>query len=128
MTKRTRRSVTSGKLRWAERFYVGAGMAGPADRLAGNRSGAVSNLGMMGGWPQSNPVLDRVAQYTDKLLGDMLRLRRRVYRSEALAALREAGREPSIPLEFRSQCGEDLWLWDLFEGKPDGFFIEVGAS
>jgi FkbM family methyltransferase len=32
-----------------------------------------------------------------------------------------------MPIEFRSQFGEDALIWSLFDGKTDGFFIEVGA-
>src|ERR1043165_2070963 len=56
-----------------------------------------------------------------------LSLRKRVSRLEAAECLREAGRSPSIPLEFTSQFGEDCWLWDLFGAQRDGFFIEAGA-
>lgn len=35
--------------------------------------------------------------------------------------------QAGIPIEFRSQFGEDLVLWHLFAGRRDGFFIEVGA-
>ena len=29
---------------------------------------------------------------------------------------------------FRSQYGEDTYLWDIFAGKTDGFFVELGAA
>jgi FkbM family methyltransferase len=32
-----------------------------------------------------------------------------------------------MPVEFRSQFGEDALLWDFFAGQLQGFFIEVGA-
>ena len=54
-------------------------------------------------------------------------LKARVCRMEALEKLRMAGREPTLPIEFRSQFGEDAMLWDLFSDQLDGFFIEVGA-
>lgn len=38
-----------------------------------------------------------------------------------------AGRRERMPIDFRSQMGEDLFLWNLFEGKLDGFYIEAGA-
>lgn len=37
------------------------------------------------------------------------------------------GRSERMPVEFKSQIGEDLFLWNLFEGKLDGFYIEVGG-
>jgi FkbM family methyltransferase len=60
-------------------------------------------------------------------LSEQLWLRKRVARMEAMERLTGAGRRPVLPLEFTSQCGEDCWLWDLFEGQLDGFYIEVGA-
>jgi FkbM family methyltransferase len=58
---------------------------------------------------------------------DLLRLRRLVYADRATAALSRAGRTPLYPMEFPSQFGEDMLLWDLFDGQTTGFFIEVGA-
>src|SRR5205085_63384 len=45
----------------------------------------------------------------------------------AAAALARTGGSPRYPIEFPSQFGEDMLLWDLFGGKTSGFFIEVGA-
>lgn len=57
----------------------------------------------------------------------LLRVRRSVSAMEARERLAAAGRKEHLPLEFRSQFGEDLTAWDIL-GKPlDGFFIEVGA-
>ena len=38
-----------------------------------------------------------------------------------------AGREPRLPLEYRSQFGEDALILTMFRCRLDGFFIEVGA-
>lgn len=57
----------------------------------------------------------------------LTRTRQKVYAMEAAQRLAALGRKPALPIEFRSQFGEDLLLYDLFDGKPDGFFIEVGA-
>lgn len=38
-----------------------------------------------------------------------------------------AGRPERLPLELRSQFGEDAFLLELFRDQPEGFFIEVGA-
>jgi FkbM family methyltransferase len=54
-------------------------------------------------------------------------LKRRVCHLEALDRLRLAGREPTMPLAFRSQFGEDTLLWELFSDQLDGYFVEVGA-
>lgn len=50
-----------------------------------------------------------------------------LYAARAGERLREAGRPPRLPVAFRSQYGEDAYLWDLFGEALDGFFIEVGA-
>lgn len=57
----------------------------------------------------------------------LLRTRQRVYALEAEAALGREGRKPKVPVEFRSQFGEDLFVWDALGGQKEGFFIEVGA-
>jgi FkbM family methyltransferase len=51
----------------------------------------------------------------------------KVYALEAAAALARAGRAARFPVEFVSQHGEDLLLWDLFDGALTGFFVEAGA-
>jgi len=63
----------------------------------------------------------------DSLRAQVLDLRRRVYRSDIGDYLRGQGRSPRFPIQFRSQYGEDLWLWDLLAPQTEGFFIEVGA-
>lgn len=52
---------------------------------------------------------------------------RKVYAEGAARALAEAGRRARRPIEFRSQNGEDAYLWDLLGHPLDGFYIEVGA-
>lgn len=46
---------------------------------------------------------------------------------EAREKLRDLGRAPHMPVEFRAQFGEDALIWDLLGGQTEGFFIEVGA-
>lgn len=41
--------------------------------------------------------------------------------------LADAGVEPRFPIRCRAQHGEDMFLYELFAGKREGFFIEVGA-
>lgn len=53
--------------------------------------------------------------------------RQRLYALEASHRLAAVARQPRYPIEFKSQFGEDLLIYDLFDGKPEGFFIEVGA-
>lgn len=55
------------------------------------------------------------------------RSERHVYAALAAAALARVGREPGLPVRFLSQHGEDAFLWDLFGGRLDGFYIEAGA-
>jgi len=69
----------------------------------------------------------QIASTIDTLRAQVLDLRRRVYRSDIADYLRGQGRSPRFPIQFRSQYGEDLWLWDLLAPKTDGYFIEVGA-
>ena len=64
--------------------------------------------------------------------GEMLHLFKAWYVRRAEEMLSRAGRTPRMPVEFRSQCGEDLFLHELLvEGTPGGalggFFIEVGG-
>lgn len=58
---------------------------------------------------------------------DLINLRRSHATDQAAAALAGAGRAPRLLLRFPSQFGEDLLLWELFDRKLDGFYIEVGA-
>lgn len=53
--------------------------------------------------------------------------RQRIAALEARLELTEAGRKPHFPVEFRSQFGEDLWIWDVLGRQTSGFFIEAGA-
>src|SRR5258708_378023 len=71
--------------------------------------------------PQTAAIYQAI---TERPLSEMLSLRKRMCRLEALEQLRAAGKTPTIPLEFTSQYGEDCYLFELFEGKLDGFYIE----
>lgn len=51
----------------------------------------------------------------------------RIRAAEARLALAEKGLKPRFPVQFRSQFGEDVLLYDLFAGQTSGFFIEAGA-
>jgi FkbM family methyltransferase len=55
------------------------------------------------------------------------RLERKQAARDARKTVARAGRQPPYPVEFRSQFGEDVLLWTLFDRRLDGFFIEVGA-
>jgi len=66
-------------------------------------------------------------QWISRLNQNVTRLAQKVAAIEARAVLNEHHRKARMPLEFRSQYGEDMLLWALFEGQLDGFYIEVGA-
>lgn len=57
----------------------------------------------------------------------LMQNRQRTATLEARLALLETGRKPRMPIEFRAQYGEDLWIWDILGQQTEGFFIEVGA-
>lgn len=58
---------------------------------------------------------------------ELLLLLKPICSDRAAEIVRAAGKTPRRPIEFRSQFGEDVLLWHLFSGKPEGFYIEVGA-
>ncbi len=68
------------------------------------------------------------AEQAIMMLGLLLtRTRQRLYALEAERDMARAGRAPARPIEFRSQFGEDLIIWDALGRPLSGFFIEVGA-
>ncbi len=71
--------------------------------------------------------LQRLRLQLEHAMNYMHTLSARTCALEAHAALALRGRTPKLELKFRSQFGEDQWLWNLFKDQPDGFFIEVGA-
>jgi len=73
---------------------------------------------------QTNPDVTRNVEI---LVRENQRLKRRISALEAQNRLMSAGRSARFPVEFRSQFGEDALLWELFGGRLDGYFIEVGA-
>jgi FkbM family methyltransferase len=56
-----------------------------------------------------------------------LRLQKQIYDRLADAECRARGFTPRLPIQFRSEWGEDVLLYDLFEGRPAGTYIEAGA-
>lgn len=83
---------------------------------------------------QISQHVDQLHQATQNMVGTLEsvlrqfeRMRRRLFLHDAAASMRAAGTSPRFPVEFRAQYGEDMFLWELFDGKCDGFFIEVGA-
>jgi len=73
------------------------------------------------------PQMHALRQQVEAMERGLLGMQRRVHTLDAHHRLALAGRTPRYPVEFRSEYGEDVWLWELFDGKHDGFFIEVGA-
>lgn len=72
--------------------------------------------------------LARLDQRLTAMNRGLCALRRRVATMEAIEAQRRRGLSASRPIpEFRSQNGEDAFLWDLFADREGGFFIEAGA-
>ncbi len=56
-----------------------------------------------------------------------LRLQKQLYDHIAAADCMARGFTPRLPLQFRSEWGEDTLLYDLFRGQASGVYIEVGA-
>ncbi|HVZ94064.1 MAG TPA: FkbM family methyltransferase [Phycisphaerales bacterium] len=71
--------------------------------------------------------LERSERRTDELLRQL----RPLYSHRVAAQLAVAGITPRLPLIFRSQFGEDLFLYELFSGGAipvtSGFYIECGG-
>jgi FkbM family methyltransferase len=80
---------------------------------------------------QRHARLMRRLRRLERAENDLLRLRRVVYADQVEKALARAGLGgrggPHLPIKFTSQFGEDMLLWDLFDGSPNGFYIEVGG-
>lgn len=83
--------------------------------------------------PRQDPMKvfhDRVQRLEEQVAGLFNQVQsttKRLYAMEAMEALREQGRKPRRRIEFRSQNGEDLVMWDLSDRATTGFYIEVGA-
>jgi len=75
--------------------------------------------------------MDHVIYHMENLLGQMHRWRLQDRKNDYVSKVKELlfynKRESRMPIEFRSQVGEDLLLWDLFSGQLDGLCVEVGA-
>lgn len=84
--------------------------------------------------PISPDAVNLLNQRLNQMHGGLLQMwrqvlstRRRVAALDAGAALAAAGRKPVLPLEFRSQFGEDLTAWEILGRPLDGYFVEMGA-
>ena len=70
---------------------------------------------------QANP--GQYDQQFAAIQGQMLRMQQSLTALRVEMDLHKAGQAPALPVEFRSQFGEDVVAWNLFGGKSDGFFI-----
>jgi len=70
---------------------------------------------------------DLTNQQIRKLHTLLMNTRRHAYTASAMERCRARGTPPRGLTEFRAQFGEDCMLYELFEGKQNGFFIEAGA-
>lgn len=57
----------------------------------------------------------------------LMNTRRHAYSAAAMERCRFRGTPPRGIVEFRAQFGEDCFLYELFEGRQQGFYIEAGA-
>lgn len=62
-----------------------------------------------------------------KVHTQLMNARRHAYMASAMERCRAIGKPPRGLVEFHGQFGEDCVLYELFEGKQDGFFVEAGA-
>lgn len=80
--------------------------------------------------PTPDPTAARIAML-ERALSDIVQevrsLRQRVLPLDAEKRLRDQGRAPRMPIEFRAQFAEDIALHSLLGDTPDGIVIEVGA-
>lgn len=60
-------------------------------------------------------------------LDEILRLRRQLRRQQLEADLAKSGKTPRLPIRFTAEVGEDEFLFELFEGRTSGRYIEAGA-
>ena len=72
-------------------------------------------------------MLAGISQAIQGQAEEMVVNRQRIAALEARQQLSDEGRKQRMKIEFRSQFGEDLWIWDVLGWQTEGFFIEVGA-
>jgi len=71
--------------------------------------------------------MNRIKTRYERAEAELLRTRKTLCSMQAGRALESGGAASRYPIEFRSQFGEDVLLFELFDGKSEGAFIEVGA-
>jgi FkbM family methyltransferase len=69
----------------------------------------------------------RVWREVFRLRAELVALHRELVAARKACVLATAAPSPRLPLMMPSQNGEDVVLWEFFEGKRDGFYVEVGA-
>ena len=69
----------------------------------------------------------RLEQRTDNQREQLLAPLRAITAANIEQQLAARGRTPRLPIQCRSEFGEDLILAHLFENQPEGYYIEVGA-
>ncbi len=76
---------------------------------------------------QIEQAVSRLNQGLVTLFTRLVRVSQRAAAAEARARLAAAGQKPRLPMEFKAQFGEDVFIWDALGQPLSGFFIEVGA-
>ena len=79
--------------------------------------------------PDRDPVRAHMPMppYLEYAHARILAMEKLIASSQAMNACRAINWTPKMPVEFRSQFGEDVYLWNLFGGKLSGVFLEAGA-
>lgn len=72
-------------------------------------------------------VLQGLQQRLATVDQQLLRTWQTVAALQAESSLRLQQRQSRMPIEFRSQLGEDVTAWNLLNRQTSGFFIEAGA-
>lgn len=81
----------------------------------------------MGQPPGLEQFLNQLNSRLTVLEQQALRTRRQATAAEADRLLAHQGIKPRLPMDFKSQYGEDVFLYELFGLRTTGCFIEVGA-
>jgi len=79
--------------------------------------------------PTQDPweVLQGLQRRLDTVDQQLLRTWQALAALQAESTLRLQQRQSRMPIEFRSQLGEDVLAWTLLNRQTSGFFIEAGA-
>lgn len=72
-------------------------------------------------------ILEQMSRQRASLQIQIVRTKQLAAAARAELELSRESRTPAFPIEFMSQFGEDLLIWELLGHQPRGFFIEAGA-